>query len=136
MAGSAVRSRLYSQCAREGWGVWVRVIGLCITNFYHLTPVATICDQIVETLSLYGVTSENKTTTPIAPPLHSKLGCLLFRLSLKSGKTLHGGDGKGKLYFALLKLAKCQKGPLGQSISTNFVTDVANYSNASIHPFC
>ena len=30
--------------------------------------------------------------------------------------TLHGGGGigKGKLYFLLLKLVKCQEGPLGQ----------------------
>ena len=32
-------------------------------------------------------------------------------------------QGGGKLGFPLLKLVKRQKGPLGQSISTNFVTD-------------
>ena len=36
------------------------------------------------------------------------------------------GMGKEKLHFSLLKLAKCQKGPLGKSVSTNFVTNVAN----------
>ena len=30
---------------------------------------------------------------------------------------------EGKLYFPLLKLVKCQKAPLGQSVSTNFVVD-------------
>ena len=33
---------------------------------------------------------------------------------------------KEKLHFSLLELAKCQKGPLGKSVSTNyFVTNVA-----------
>ena len=35
------------------------------------------------------------------------------------------GMGKEKLQFSLLKLAKCQKGPLRKSV-TNFVTNVAN----------
>ena len=34
--------------------------------------------------------------------------------------------GKEKLHFSLLELAKCQKGPLRESVSTNFVTNVAN----------
>ena len=35
--------------------------------------------------------------TPPPPPLHSKLGCLLFSTgSSNSGTTLHGGDGGGK----------------------------------------
>ena len=38
------------------------------------------------------------------------------------------GMGKEKLYFSLLELAKCQKGPLGP---TNFVTSVAN--NSQVH---
>ena len=40
-------------------------------------------------------------------------------------QTLHGGYGMGKekLHFSLLELAKCQKGPLGKSVSTNFVTN-------------
>ena len=36
------------------------------------------------------------------------------------------GMGKEKLYFYLLELGKCWKGPLGKSFSTNFVTSVAN----------
>ena len=35
------------------------------------------------------------------------------------------GMRKEKLHFSLLELAKCQKGPLAKSISTNFVTNVA-----------
>ena len=34
--------------------------------------------------------------------------------------------GKEKLRFSLLELAKCQKGPLRKSVSTNFITNVAN----------
>ena len=33
------------------------------------------------------------------------------------------GMGKEKLHFSLLELAKCQKGPLGKSVSTYFVTN-------------
>ena len=36
------------------------------------------------------------------------------------------GMGEGKLYFPLLKSVKPQKGPLGQSVSTYFVTDSLN----------
>ena len=32
------------------------------------------------------------------------------------------GMGEEKLYFPLLKSVKCQKAPLGQDVSTNFVT--------------
>ena len=45
------------------------------------------------------------------------------------------GMGKEKLYFSLLELAKCRKGPLGKSVSTNFVTNVANSLSASKHSF-
>ena len=33
------------------------------------------------------------------------------------------GMGEGKLYFPLLKSVKHKKAPLGQSVSTSFVTD-------------
>ena len=39
------------------------------------------------------------------------------------GTTLHGWNWGGKLHFHLFKLVKCQKGPLGQSVSTNFVAN-------------
>ena len=67
---------------------------------------ATIGDKIVETLYSNRVTSENKRiNTPLPPPpLHLKLGCLLFYIgSSKSGTTLHGGDGGEKGLFSLLK---------------------------------
>ena len=34
--------------------------------------------------------------------------------------------GKENLHFALLEVAKRQKGPIGQSVATNFVSYVAN----------
>ena len=49
------------------------------------------------------VTAENKESTPLAPPLYSKLGCLLLSVgSSNSGTTLHGGDAGGKALFWLL----------------------------------
>ena len=54
------------------------------------------------------VTSENKRIH--TPPLHSKLGCLLFSIGSSNGGTkLHGGDGGGKAFFPLLKSVKRQK---------------------------
>ena len=56
------------------------------------------------------------------PPLHSKLGCLLFSTgSSNSRTTLHGGDGGGKALYTLLKSVKRNKAPFGRSGSTNFV---------------
>ena len=63
-----MRSRLYSQCAGEGCNPCALVH---LSNLsYHLTPVAKIGDKIVETLSLNGVTFEDKTirTHPAFPP--------------------------------------------------------------------
>ena len=78
------------------------------------------CGDIV----LKQVNFTNKTIHTPPPPLHSKLGCLLFsKGSSNSGTTLHGGEGKKELYFPLLRSVKRQKVPLGRSISTNFVAD-------------
>ena len=85
------------------------------------------------------IASENKTIHTHPSPLHSKLGCLLFSTSsLNSSTTLPvEGMGKEKLHFSLLKLAKGQKGPLGKSVSTNFVTNVANSQvHQNINFFC
>ena len=80
----------------------------------------TIGDKLVETLYLNGVTSENKTN--YTPPLHSKLGRLLFSTgSSNSGTTLHGGDGEGKALLYPFKVGKRQKAPFGRSVLTNFV---------------
>ena len=48
---------------------------------------------------------------------------------------MEGGKGKENLYFALLEVAKRQKGPLGQSVSMNFVSDVANSQMDQYIPF-
>ena len=54
-------------------------------------------NKIVETLYSNRVTSENKKSTPLPDPFHSKLGCLLFFTgSLNNGATLHGRDRGGK----------------------------------------
>lgn len=43
--------------------------------------------------------------------------------------------GKENLHFAPLEVAKSQKGSLGQSVSTNFVSDVANSQMDQYIPF-
>ena len=85
-----------------------------------------------------GITSENKIIHTPPHPLYSKLECLLFPTgSSNKGTTLHGRGGGGgwggKLHFPALKLAKRQTGPLGRSVSTNFVTVCCYWlNNASI----
>ena len=70
----------------------------------------TIGDKLVETLYLNRVTSENKRN--YTPPLHSKLGRLLFSTgSSNSGTTLHGGDGEGKALLYPFKVGKTSKSP-------------------------
>ena len=72
-----------------------------------------IGDKIAETLCSNRVTSENKTIHTLTPPLHSKLGCLLFSTGgLNSGTTLHGGDrGRKALLFAPFKVSKMSERP-------------------------
>ena len=54
-----------------------------------------LSDKIVETLYSNRATTENKRIHIPPPPLHSKLGCLLFSIgSSNSGTTLHGGWGR------------------------------------------
>ena len=65
--------------------------------------------------SLYSnrATTENKRIHTPPPPLHSKLGCLLFSISSSnSGTTLHGGDRGGKaLLIPLLEVSKASESP-------------------------
>ena len=75
------------------------------------------------------VTSENKTIHTSFPyqTFHSKLACLLFSASSSnSSTTLHGGNGGRKALFSPFEVVKLQKGPLGHSVSTYFVTDSLN----------
>ena len=73
---------------------------------------STIGDKIVETLNSNIVTSENKRIhTP--PPLHSKLGCLLFSIGpSNSSTTFHGGDGGEKALFSPFEVNKTSEMPL------------------------
>ena len=64
------------------------------------------------------------------PSIQSCGACCFYIASSNSGTTLHGGDEGGKALFPLLKSIKRQKAPLGQSISTNFVTDRRNSMKA------
>ena len=69
----------------------------------------TIGDKIFETLSSIGVTSENKIIhiPPPPPPIHSKLGCLLFSIGgSNSGTALNGGDEGGKALFCPFEVGK------------------------------
>ena len=69
-------------------------------------------DKFVETLYSNMATTENRRIHTPLPPLHSKLGCLLFSISSsKSGTTLHGGDGGGKALFPLLEVSKASESP-------------------------
>ena len=70
----------------------------------------TIGDKLVETLYSNRVTSENKIN--YTPPLHSKLGRLLFSTgNFNSGTTLHGGDWEGKALLYPFKVGKTSKSP-------------------------
>ena len=70
----------------------------------------TIGDKLVETLYSNRVTSENNRN--YTPPLHSKLGWLLFFTgSSNSGTTLHGGDGEGKALLYPFQIGKTSKSP-------------------------
>ena len=57
--------------------------------------------------------------------VNCKVGCLLFSTgSWNSGTTLHGGGREGKALFSFFYAGKASEtGPLGQSVSTNFVAD-------------
>ena len=80
-------------------------------------------------------TSENKTLHTSFPyqTLHSKLACLLFSTSSSnSSTTLHGGNGGRKALFSPFEVVKLQKGLLGQSVSTYFVTDSLNQNLGTV----
>ena len=73
--------------------------------------VATIGDKIVETLFLNRVISENKRirTPPLSPSFKVGVFVVFYRQLEQGHNTLHRGDGRGKLYFLLLKLIKRKK---------------------------
>ena len=100
-----------------------------ITSNIKTKPTISVKIIIFRPLSSkYGITYKNKTIHTPPPPLHSKLGCLLISTGrLKSCTTLQEEGGRrrgyGKLYFSFFNLAKSQRCPLGQSVSTNFVAN-------------
>ena len=59
------------------------------------------------------VTSKNKGVHIPPPPLHSKLGCLLFSTgSSNSSTALHGEDGEGTALFSPFEVSRTSEKPL------------------------
>ena len=55
---------------------------------------------------------------PLSPPLHSKLGCLLFSVgSLNRGTTLCGSDGRGKALCFPFEVSKMSDNPFQGEVS-------------------
>ena len=97
-----------------------------ITSKIKTKPTISAKIIIVKPLSSkYGVSYKNKTIHTPPPSLHSKLGCLLISTGSSNSCTTHCMEGlrNRKLYFPLFNLAKSQRDPLGQSVSTNFVAN-------------
>ena len=63
-----------------------------------------IGDNVVETLKFWGV-------------------CCFLQEARTAQQHCMRWVGEGKLHFTLLKWAKCQEGPIGQTVSTNFAAD-------------
>ena len=83
-----------------------------------------IGDKIVESLSSNWVTLENKTIHTLPLPSIQIWGvCCFLQEARTAEQHCMRWVGEGKLYFTLLKWAKCQKGPFGQTVSTNFAAD-------------
>ena len=63
---------------------------------------------------------EQKKPNPflLSPPLHSKLGCLLFSVgSLNRGTTLCGSDGRGKALCSPFEVSKMSDNPFQGEVS-------------------
>ena len=87
----------------------------------------TISDKIVETYS-NRVTSENRRihSPPLSPPFKVGVFCCFLKIGWIVAQHCMEGMGEEKLYFPLLKSGKCQKAPLGRSVSTYFVGDCSS----------
>jgi len=86
----------------------------------------TVGDKSFETLSSNGVTLENKIIhIPLLPlpSIQSWVVWYFLQVARTAAQHWMEGEGEEKLYYVLLKSAKRHKGPLGQSVSTNFVAD-------------
>ena len=83
-----------------------------------------ICDKIVEILYSNRSTLQTKQSTPLLLPSIQSWGVYCFlKVTQTAAQHCMEGRGKKEFYFPLLKSVKCQKVPLRQSISTNFVAD-------------
>ena len=99
--------------AKQGLTVFV-----CLTERSDLRHV-TINDKIIETLSSYWVTSENKTIHTPSPPIHLRTERWLFPTGSKQQHNIAWkGWGRKSIIFPFS--AKHQK---WRSVSTNFVPD-------------
>ena len=124
----AVRSRLYSEWAREVYCnhvTLVRLSNLILlsvnTSSYNWWPNC----WYINCPWMGFIASKNKTFHTLPSLLHSiSWGvCCFLQVAWTVAQRYTEGMGKEKLHFSLLELAKCQKGPLGKSVSTNFVTN-------------
>ena len=128
---SSEKQAVYLQWAREDCNPFTLVH---LPNFsYHFTPQATIGNQIVDTLSLNGVSfrEQNNPHPTLSPPFKVGVFVVFYKKLDQWHNVAYKWYGEAKNSFSLLELAKCQKGPLGKSVSTNFVTNVAN--NSEVH---
>ena len=62
-----------------------------------------------------------------------ELATTSWNLNVNWMQLVWSGWGKGKPYFPLLKLAKRQRRPLGQSVSTNFVANCSQWEQRQKH---
>ena len=84
-------------------------VNLAWLSEFEMVFETTIGDKIFKTLFSNGITSENKIIhiAPPPPPIHSKLGCLLFSTGgSNSGTPLNGGGGGGKALFCPFEVGK------------------------------
>ena len=122
----AVRSRLYSEWAREVYCnpfTLVHLSNLILlsvnTSSYNQWPN---CWYIVLEWGLYLQRTKHSTPTPLSS-IQSWGVCCFLQVAWTVAQHYMEGMGKEKLHFSLLELANCQKGPLGKSVSTYFVTN-------------
>ena len=124
--------------AKSMYGVFPGILGQSISVTYptrktfsdHVTRKASATRNneawgLSETLTSNGVRSKNKTIQTPPPPPPFEVGCLLFFLQIARTRPQHCMEGvkEGKFYFPFFMSVKRHKGPLGQSVSTNFVVD-------------
>ena len=97
---------------------WSLIVLYCTCAVYYCIGPA-LGEKIVQTLYSNRVTSENKRDHTPPPPIHLKLGCLLFSIgSSNSGTTLRWwGDGGGKALFSPFEVGNMA---LGRSVSAIF----------------